>query len=161
MPILNSRIEAQAQDQSGNPVNVPQQAGLQQIGPRIQVAISPLEAQLKALTDQGRTQPTPLVGWALIDTGASATCIDRQAAQDAGLAVVDSGPMASATHDNEIVPIFAARLDVAGIPQNIDANRAYGANLAPQGLVALIGRDVLANCILVYNGPDGSFSLSL
>ena len=69
--------------------------------------------------------------------------------------------MTSATHAHEIVLIFAGQLDITGIPQNVVVNRAYGANLASQGLVALIGRDLLASCILIYNGPDGSFSLSL
>ena len=41
------------------------------------------------------------------------------------------------------------------------ATQAFGAKLAPQGLIALIGRDVLMNCVLVYNGIDGSFSISL
>ena len=79
----------------------------------------------------------------------------------AGLAVVDSGPMSSATHEAEIVPIFAAKLDIAGLPNDLQTHRAYGAKLAPQGLIALIGRDALKACVLVYNGPDGSFSLSL
>ena len=42
-----------------------------------------------------------------------------------------------------------------------ETKRAYGASLASQGLIVLIGRDMLANCVLVYNGPDSSFSLSL
>ena len=69
--------------------------------------------------------------------------------------------MTSATHANEIVPIFAGRMTIQGLPVSIDATRAYGANLAPQGLVALIGRDILAKCVLIYNGSDGSFSLSI
>ena len=123
--------------------------------------MSPLETQLKALADKGKIPPAPVVGWALIDTGAHSTCVDREAAARAGLAVVDSAPMTSATYAHEIVPIFAGQLDITGIPQNVVVNRAYGANLAAQGLVALIGRDLLASCILIYNGPDGSFSLSL
>ena len=133
--------------------------GLQTLGPRVQLTISPLEPHIKALSDKGETPPPPVTGWGLIDTGASATCVDRAAAEKAGLAVVDSGPMASAIHESEIVPIFAGRLDIGGIPQNIDMKRAYGAKLEPQGLIALIGRDVLAVCVLVYNGVDGSFTL--
>ena len=134
---------------------------LRRFGPRAQVTLSPLEDQNKFFADKGETPPTPIVGFALIDTGASSPCVDREAAEKAGLAVVDSGPITSATHQNEVVPIYAGRLNLAGIPQNIDAKRAYGANLEPQGLIALIGRDTLAHCVLVYNGPDGSFSLSL
>lgn len=140
-------------------IKLPANVGLQQLGPRIQITISPLEAHIKALADKGQRPPAPVSGWGLIDTGASGTCVDRAAAEKAGLAVVDSGPMTSATHEAEIVPIFAGRLDIGGIPQNVDMKRAHGANLAPQDLIALIGRDVLAVCVLVYNGVDGSFTL--
>ena len=68
--------------------------------------------------------------------------------------------MHSATHANEIVPIFAGRLMISGLCA-VDANRAYGASLAPQGLVALIGRDILAQCQFTYNGVDGSFSIAI
>jgi len=79
----------------------------------------------------------------------------------AGLAVVDSGPVTSATHANEVVPTFAGRMAIDGLPVNIDATRAFGSDLAPQGLVALIGRYILGNCVLIYNGSDGSFALSI
>lgn len=161
MPIVNTRVDARRQGQDGEHVPVSSGLGLLQIGPRLRVTLSPLEAQLKASADKGETLPAPVVGWALIDTGAHSTCVDRKTALQAGLAVVDSAPMTSATHAHEIVPIFAGQLDITGIPQNVEIKRAYGANLVAQGLVALIGRDLLAKCILVYNGPDGSFSLSL
>ena len=101
------------------------------------------------------------MGWALIDTEASLTCIDQKAAEKAGLALVDSGPITSATHDNEVVPIFAGRLKIEGLPQYLNTHRAYGVNLEPQGLIALLGRDLLAHCVFIYNGLDGSFSLSI
>lgn len=161
MPILNTRIQAEARDQQGKPISIPLNMALQQAGPRVQITLSPLEDQIKLLADQGKDLPSPVTGYALIDTGASSTCIDQDAANKAGLAVVDSGPMDSATHVNEIVPIYAGRLNIEGLPNNIETKRAYGASLASQGLIVLIGRDMLANCVLVYNGPDSSFSLSL
>ena len=123
--------------------------------------LAPLEDQAKAIADKGESIPRPVVGHALIDTGASNTCIDREAADRAGLAVVDSGPLTSATQEAEIVPIYAGKLDIAGLETPIIAHGAYGVNLAPQQLIVLIGRDMLKNCVLIYNGPDGSFSLSL
>ena len=161
MPILNTRLSSLKKDTQGQTIPDPSQVALQNAGPRIQVILSPLESQLKNLTDRGEPPPTPISGFALIDTGASSTCIDQSAAQSVGLAVVDSLPMTSATHVNEIVPIYAGKIEIIGISINVNVLKAYGANLKSQGLVALIGRDLLAKCVLVYNGPDSSFSLSI
>jgi len=43
----------------------------------------------------------------------------------------------------------------------VDAPRAVGAALKAQGIVALIGRDVLQHCTLYYNGPAGQITLSI
>ncbi|MCY4548965.1 MAG: hypothetical protein OXC28_11405 [Defluviicoccus sp.] len=160
MPILNSRIQGKALDEDGNEVSVSPSEALKTVGPRLEVLVSPLDEQVKVLVEHGQPVPGPVRGFALVDTGASITCIDRDVAVQAGLAVVDSGPMHSATHANEIVPIYAGRLMISGLCA-VDANRAYGASLAPQGLVALVGRDILAQCQFTYNGVDGSFSIAI
>lgn len=59
----------------------------------------------------------------------------------------------------EKVSIYAGRLEIAGFT-SIVTRAALGMELASLDLIALIGRDVLTNCILVYNGPESSFSLS-
>jgi len=69
--------------------------------------------------------------------------------------------MSSATHVDETVPIYAGKIEILGISISVNVLKAYGSNLQAQGLIALIGRDVLNKCVLVYNGPDGSFSLSV
>ena len=69
--------------------------------------------------------------------------------------------MTSATHENETVPIYAGKFRIGGLPIEIETRSAYGANLRSQGLVVLIGRDVLEKCVLVVNGLDGSFSLAI
>lgn len=161
MPVLNFRTQTEAWEQEGKSVALPPGATLLQTGPRVPVVLSPLAEQLQTPFSRGEAIPSPVTGHALIDTGASVTCIDRDAAKRAGLAIVDSGPMHSATHANEIVPIYAGRLSIQGLPNDIEARRAFGANLKSQGLTALIGRDVLAQCMFVYNGTDSSFSLAL
>ena len=160
MPILTVRAQGQTVDQDGNRVQLTPFQALEGAGPRLEVLISPLDEHVRVLMERGESIPAPIPGLALVDTGASTTCIDQDAATQAGLAVVDSGPMHSATHANEIVPIFAGRLMINGFIA-VEANRAYGATLAAQGLVALIGRDILARCQLNYNGVDGSFSLAI
>lgn len=123
----------------------------------MQCALFPLEAPPKQPSGEAKQQA---IGFALIDTGAAVTCVDAATARSVGLSLVDSDLMASATHASELVPIFAGRLDIGGVC-SVEMRRAYGANLAPLGFVALIGRDILESCVLVYNGLDGSFSLSL
>ena len=156
MPIVNRRFSGLYSGQSISPRVV-----LQNVGPNIEVILAPLEAQLKSIADHGGTTPQPVSGHALIDTGASTTCVDAETAQRAGMALVTTGRIMSATHTNELVPVFAGRLTVAQASITVNSTRAFGLNLKDQGLVALIGRDLLANCVLVYNGLDGSFSLSL
>ena len=57
-------------------------------------------------------------------------------------------------------PVVQVTVSV-GLPIVVSAPRAVGAALKAQGLMVLIGRDVLQSCILVYNGPAGQFTLTL
>ena len=67
--------------------------------------------------------------------------------------------MASASHPEHEVPVFAGRIMLDGM--TIDTPNAMGVNLSGfSGLVALIGRDMLRNCIFVYDGNAGSMSLA-
>ena len=93
-PVLNCRYS------SGEP-RAQGKAGLRQLGPQVEIALFQLGEPAPA-----EGQPQPVTGRALIDTGASVTCVDREAAETAGLSIVGSGPMTSATHEHEIVPIL-------------------------------------------------------
>lgn len=69
--------------------------------------------------------------------------------------------MTSATDHAVEVPVFAGQIIVAG-SININVEQGMGANLTGfPGLLALLGRDVLSVGVLVYNGTDGSVSLSV
>ena len=56
---------------------------------------------------------------------------------------------------------YPIQLEVMSWPIKMQTNRAMGASLKAQGLVALIGRDILRACVLVYNGGAGTFSRSI
>jgi hypothetical protein len=61
-----------------------------------------------------------------------------------------------------VQPVYPLQLQIPGSPININAPRAVGFPLAAtQGIIALIGRDVLQFTVLVYNGSAGSISLSV
>ena len=68
--------------------------------------------------------------------------------------------MTSATHANETVPLFAGTIQIVGLA-DINCRPAYGANLAPQNLLALIGRDILNMGVLIANGPEGTISFAI
>ena len=111
------------------------------------------------MVERGETVPAAVDGLALIDTGASCTCVDEDAARRAGLNVIDRGTISSASHAAHSVPVFACEIDVAELGK-IHHRRAMGVTLANQGLLAVIGRDMLTSTVLIYNGVSGSLSIS-
>jgi len=157
MPILHSQTMAQAKTPDGKTVNIHPAIALQQRGPVLQVTVTIEQNAAKALAGQGKAVPNRQ-GLALIDTGASNTCIDEQAAKDLGLPVIDIGSMHSATHK---VPCNIYPVQIVAPIVTLNSPRTMGAALAVQGLLVIIGRDVLARCNLFYNGPFGQFTLSL
>lgn len=160
MPILHVQFNAQAQTPTGQTVSVAPTIALLRQGPVVQVVLSLAQTIADQLMQQGLPIPAPLPGLALIDTGASATCIDDATAQQLQLPVIDVVNMTSASHASTQQNIYPVLIEVAG-GIRIDVPRAMGANLAPQKLVALIGRDFLQHCTLFYNGPAGAITLAL
>jgi len=140
---------------------VPPFAALVQRGPIVKVSLSVGQAIAEQIRAAGGELPAPVSGLALIDTGASATCIDDAAAQTLRLPVIDVVTMTSASHAATRCNVYPVQIEAIGFPMNINTPRALGAELQAQGLVMLIGRDVLRHCLLVYNGLTGSFSLSI
>jgi predicted aspartyl protease len=114
-----------------------------------------------ALLSSGKRVPSPVSGFALVDTGASVTCVDNSKAIELGLPVVDTVKMTSASHDAFEQPAYPINIEIVGTPIQFGLPKAMGANLAPQGLLALIGRDVLQLFTMFYNGPTGQITLSL
>jgi predicted aspartyl protease len=161
VPILHIQLGAQTKTPDGKTVNVPPAIALQLRGPIVQVTVTIEQNAGKGLLASGKTVPTPKAGLALIDTGATATCIDEQAAQELGLPVIDVAKMTSATHSDQQCNVYPVQINL--VPPGIVLNspRTVGAALAAQGLLVLIGRDALRNCTLFYNGPTGQFTLSL
>ena len=158
MPIYNFTV----QGPGGNPN--PQ--AFASVGPVIAVQIevpAPLAAQFQ---QQQQPPPPPAVGFALIDTGASITCAEetvlaRLGINPTGVAQV-SAAGGTATHS-----VYPARFAFPGTPvPNIDFVGVVGVNLQGQTvpnhgpIIALIGRDILLRCVLVYNGAGGMYSLS-
>ena len=99
--------------------------------------------------------PPPVSGNALVDTGASSTCIDDEVAQQLQLPAID------ASHASTMQNVYPAHIEFFGSGIQVEASRAIGAALKGQNIIALISRDVLQHAVLVYNGTMGTFSLSI
>lgn len=128
-------------------------------GPIIAVEIGVHPALAAVLTQQGQPVPATVNGTALIDTGATVTAIHAPILQQ--LAIQPVGTMkvgtAGGQQDQSRYP---AAIRFAQI--NVQGSLAFvlGADLTGMGFIALIGRDILAQGILVYNGALGHFILA-
>lgn len=161
MPILHTQFSGQGITPNGQTVQLPPAVVLQQRGPCLQASVGLLQSMAQALIQQGDQVPAPRAGVALIDTGASDTCIEEQTARDLGLPVVDQVTMASASQSSSPRNVYPITIEITGLPFPMNAPRAIGAELAPQGLILLIGRDALQFCTLFYNGITGEITLSV
>lgn len=97
---------------------------------------------------------------ALVDTGASESCIDNLVGHDLGLPVVDRRPIAGA-HGSQLANIFLAQVHVPSLNFTIYGSFA-GVDLAAGGQVhrALIGRSFLRRFKMIYEGVTGAVTLS-
>ncbi len=161
MPILHIQYDGKAQASDGKVVQIPPSIALLQHGPIVQVVVGLAQSFTDQLLQQGQSLPQPIAGNALIDTGASMTCIDELAAQNLSLPAIDVVQMTSASHDSIQQNVYPIQMQIVGSPIRVEVPRAIGANLATQGLLALIGRDYLQHCTLFYNGLTGGITLSI
>lgn len=160
MPILHIQVSAVGVGPNGQPVQIDPRQVLAMRGPVVQVSIRVPPEIAERLTAEGKPVPNPVNGFALIDSGAGSSCVDNAAAQTLGLPIVNVVPMASASHAMVEANVYPITFDILGNPpMTVNCPRATGATLANQGLVLLIGRDLLAMCHFTYNGTTGEFTL--
>jgi predicted aspartyl protease len=161
VPTIHIQLSRDGQLPTGQRVQIPGAQALIQRGPIINVSIGLERSMAMSLLSSGAKVPAPIVGLALIDTGASVTCIDNSKAIDMGLPVVDTMKMTSASHDAIEQSAYPISIEIVGTPIQFGLPKAMGANLTSQGLLALIGRDVLQLFTMFYNGPTGQITLSI
>lgn len=132
-------------------------------GPRLAVSINLPKDILDNRQSQNKSVPNPINGEALIDTGASNTCIDDDTAKQLELRAIDQIPLqtpsGTTTHNKYMISLNFTGVN-SNLP-NIQRLSVIGAELKNQGTLVLFGRDLLRSCMLVYNGLMGHFSISL
>lgn len=124
-------------------------------------------AKQAALQAAGQPIPTGQPVQALIDTGASHTCIDPMVFTALGLQPTGSvpmhtpstgtTPMAADTYDITLV-IPGPQGAIPFVRQNIQVSAAD--LFHAQGFHVLLGRDILSQLLMTYNGSAGFFVLA-
>lgn len=158
MPVVTIRVAATAENQKGESIQVPPSEALANLGPVLEATLTASDAQQKALASKGE-QAKSRTGVVMFDTGASSTCFDQSVAEEVGLPTIGRGLVTSATHEEIQVPTYTGKLIIPSLSINIE--NAMGVNLNSQGIIALIGRDVLKHGIFFYSGVDGSVSFAI
>ena len=162
MPLFEFQhlLERQSPDKKQRVRVAPPQA-LHLIGPTLRVVISVTKEHEANLVKVAQPTPEPVPGGALIDTGASFTCVADHVCQKLGLqptGMVTLGH-AGGKEDRLCYPI---QVSFPGSPlPPLYCPRACSVNLAEgqQGHIMLIGRDLLRHFRMVYNGPRGRIEL--
>jgi len=96
---------------------------------------------------------------ALIDTGASCSAINSATIKQLKLEPIGENLMNTPSHSKVPCKIYDMRMIMPG-DIRIKSVLVVEAPLEGQNIQCLIGRDILGLGILVYNGKEGSFSLS-
>lgn len=136
-------------------------------GPIVQVAVGVSKYRAEAMREAGIEIPKWKVGYFLIDTGASGTCIDHSLIQP--LTIPPSGAVnvqTPSTGDGHHscyqydVLLYIPGSDETKEGLMVESLPILETALSPQGIDGLLGRDVLDRCTLIYNSDLKMFTLA-
>jgi len=120
--------------------------------------------------DALRTHSKPVPEWVaarlLVDTGASVTCLDPKILAPLGVQPSGVTPIHTPSTEGEAHSRYQydVQLHIQGShnqpPLYFPLMSVVGTSFTHQGIDGLLGRDVLAHCLLIYNASLGIFTLS-
>jgi hypothetical protein len=134
-------------------------------GPTLEVVVSLAGHQLAALQQAGAAFPRALPLRALIDTGADVTAIDPSVMQQLGMVSHLKASTLTAAGQVE-VKLYEVSMTISGPlgpvgPVFVRPTLLVTELAAPlPNLAVLIGRNVLAECLYLQDGPGGYFLLA-
>lgn len=137
-------------------------------GPVVNAGVLVSSGRREALIAEGQEVPGHRVIRALVDTGASITSIEPAVLEAMGLTPTGTlemvtpstgdGVHVASTYD---VDFMIGGSDPSDPPLTVANLRVCSAELyLRQGIHALVGRDVLSRCVLVYNGTLNQFTVA-
>ena len=144
-------------------------------GPILAAFLLASAPRIAALQRANQPAPPPQSGRFLVDTGASVTVVDPALIGPLGLTpknfmlvatpTTGTTPPLRPVYDVQIIlpPSFtprSAQLGPSGVMPHMRALSVVATDMRPQGIDGLIGRDVLENVLLIYNGHTGTYTLA-
>jgi hypothetical protein len=113
--------------------------------------------------------PTPISGYAMIDTGASASAVHEQIFIDFGVQPIDHIPMSTPHSKDKFSFVYPSRIQFPGLnlvgDQMFSMMRVVGCELQwktfdNKEIIMLVGRDLLRHFLVIYNGVQSDVTLS-
>jgi hypothetical protein len=134
----------------------------------IAAAVFVSQERQTALKNAGEKIPDLIQIRALIDTGASSTCVDTTVLKGLQLTPTGSSPMVTPSTGNKPVDVDQYDIGILVPPAKPNQTPLMFGTVAvcsidliqSQGFHALIGRDILSHCLLSFNGASGLFTLA-
>jgi predicted aspartyl protease len=132
-------------------------------GPFINITVMPTNQHVARVRAAGRPVASPATVRALVDTGASCCALDRHVVSQLGLIQTGRTPIHSPTTGAayEERDQYDACIYFGSQPGEVKefTVSVVATDLASEGFLAIIGWDVLKQCVLVCDGPNLSFRL--
>ena len=133
-------------------------------GPLLDVFLDISQARKNTLTKAGVAIPKPVQVTALIDTGASCTCIEPSVIHSLNITPTGSGVVSTPLTGKN--PQICNKYDISVLLIHPEINYQIGAipvmesKVFGKGIHALLGRDVLSKCLFIYNGVNQQYTIS-
>jgi hypothetical protein len=135
------------------------------LGPLIDLYVGVSLPRFNALRVDGQTPPTPILAKALVDTGASNSAVDVtviaalgvSAKRIASIITPSTGAVPHKCHTFDVAIYIPISKDT--VPWGKTSHEVTRAELKHQGFDVLIGRDILAEAIFIYDGKSSVFTL--
>jgi hypothetical protein len=138
---------------------------LEDSGPIVPVTIGIPIALEEFCVEKGLQIPPAVSGYALVDTGASASAVHEQLLLDMGVLPIDSIPTQT-PHGAGRSFVYPAKVAFPAMNvENYRMDRLIGSSLNwtttdGKQVIMLLGRDILKFMLLVYNGISSDVHLS-
>jgi hypothetical protein len=134
-------------------------------GMTLDVLVGLKQSQVRALRSAGRPIPAPIRLRAIIDTGADVSAVTPRALAPFGLTSVGSVLTITAggfgAADSYEVGLSVPPPTGVQVPNLVrPAWIVIDLLASPPGIDALIGMDLLSECLLILDGPGGRFTIA-